>query len=59
VELNYPTGVAVDVEGNVVVTDHDNLLVRKIFQGGIVSTITGSVREGNRNTQHFGNLNTD
>jgi hypothetical protein len=38
----------VDVEGNVVVTDHDNLLVRKIFQGGIVSTITGSVREGNR-----------
>lgn len=37
-----PHGVAVDVEGNVLVADTDNHCIRKIARDGVVSTLAGS-----------------
>lgn len=39
--FNNPTGVAVDVSGNVYVADLLNNLIRKIGSGGVVSTLAG------------------
>lgn len=39
--FNFPTGVAVDLAGNVYVTDLDNNTIRKIRPGGIVTTLGG------------------
>jgi len=44
--FNNPTGVAVDVAGNVYIADVSNNVVRKISQAGVVTTLAGSGRNG-------------
>jgi sugar lactone lactonase YvrE len=41
-EFNAPTGLAVDGEGNLFITDTDNHRVRKVGVNGIVTTVAGS-----------------
>jgi sugar lactone lactonase YvrE len=41
-QLNYPTGVAVDNQGNLYVADAENFKIRKITPGRVVSTLAGS-----------------
>jgi len=40
--FNYPTAVAVDGSGNIIVADTDNDLIRKVTPGGAVSTLAGT-----------------
>jgi gliding motility-associated-like protein len=40
-KLNDPTGVAVDLNGNIYVSDHENNRIRKINTEGIISTYAG------------------
>lgn len=40
-QLNGPTGVAVDAEGNLYIADTANNLVRKVDPGGTISTFAG------------------
>ncbi len=42
-ELNFPTGVDVDDQGNVFIADYSNWRVRKITPEGIISTVAGTV----------------
>jgi len=42
----YPNGVAVDASGNILVTEENNPLVRKITPAGIVSTLAGGGNVG-------------
>ncbi len=44
--FNTPTGVAVDLQGNVYVADNKNNCVRKITPSGLVSTLAGNGTNG-------------
>jgi sugar lactone lactonase YvrE len=46
-KLGYPTGVAVDVAGNIYIADYDNYRIRKVTAStGIISTVAGDGTEG-------------
>ena len=42
-KFNSPQGVAIDAEGNIIVADTTNGLIRKVTPQGIVSTIAGAL----------------
>jgi trimeric autotransporter adhesin len=44
--LSWPTGVAVDGEGNLSIADNFNSRVRKVTPGGIISTVAGNGSSG-------------
>jgi hypothetical protein len=44
--LYYPTGVAVDVSGNVFIADQSNQRIRKVDTNGIITTVAGSANYG-------------
>ncbi len=44
--LNHPTGVAVDTNGNIYITDFNNNRIRKINTSGIINTIAGTGSSG-------------
>lgn len=45
-ELNLPTGIAIDSQGNLYVSEENNSIIRKINAGGIISTVAGNVASG-------------
>ncbi len=45
-KINYPYGVAVDVNGNVYFADNNNSCIRKVNTFGIITTIAGNDTEG-------------
>lgn len=45
-ELNNPTGVAVDKNGNILIADMLNNRVRRVDAAGLISTIAGTGEEG-------------
>ncbi len=44
-QFTYPSGVAVDSAGNVVVADTTNCLVRRVTPGGVVTTVAGNAAQ--------------
>jgi len=44
--FNQPTGIAVDSDGNVYVSDYSSNIIRKISSSGLVTTIAGSGTAG-------------
>lgn len=51
--FNQPQGIAVDVNGNVYVADRDNLVIRKITPGGVVSDFAGTGNSGSVDGQRL------
>lgn len=45
-QFNYPSGVCVDVSGNIYVADRSNCLIRKINSSGVVTTLAGNISPG-------------
>ena len=45
-QLNFPSGVAVDVAGNLYITDDSNRRVRKVDTAGVITTVAGSGEYG-------------
>ena len=45
-DLNYPNGVAVDGSGNLYIADTNNVRVRKVTAGGIITTVAGNGAQG-------------
>ena len=41
-ELNFPTGLALDADGNLYVSDADNNRVRRIDREGVITTVAGT-----------------
>lgn len=48
-QLNHPSGVAVDADGNLYIADTGNNRIRKVYANGIIGTLAG-----NGNTAYFG-----
>ena len=46
-QLNYPSGVSVDISGNVYIVDEDNNKIRMVTKAGIITTIAGTGANGN------------
>ena len=46
-QLNYPTGVAVDISGNVYIADKENHKIRMVSSAGIITTFAGTGAQGN------------
>ena len=44
--LNYPEGVAVDGQGNVIIADYLNSRIRKVSPSGTITTIAGTGTQG-------------
>lgn len=45
-DLDYPTGVAVDAEGNIYISDMFNNRIRKVTRDGYIQTIAGTGEKG-------------
>ncbi len=45
--LNFPTGVALDKQGNLYIADFSNSSIRKVNKAGIITTIAGNGTDGN------------
>lgn len=45
-QFSLPTGIAIDVKGNLYVADFDNHRIRKVSSDGVVSTIAGNGNAG-------------
>ncbi len=45
-QLNRPSGVAVDSDGNLFIADQGNNRIRKVTPGGIISTVAGTGTNG-------------
>ena len=41
-QLNYPSGVAVDISGNIYIADFNNNRIRKVSANGVISTLAGN-----------------
>ena len=40
--LNYPTGITIDILGNIYFSDNNNYRIRKVNSSGVISTVAGS-----------------
>jgi sugar lactone lactonase YvrE len=45
-QINYPPSVAVDLEGNLFISDQMNSRIRKVTPGGLISTVAGDGNYG-------------
>ncbi len=45
-QLDFPAGVAVDGDGNLYISDENNLRIRKVDKDGIITTFAGTGKEG-------------
>ncbi|MGA3268956.1 MAG: NHL repeat-containing protein [Verrucomicrobiota bacterium] len=45
-ELNHPSGVAMDANGNLFIADHQNNRIREVATNGIITTVAGNGTNG-------------